>query len=345
METQEILSDTKLRFSTPEMPGYFRQVAGSNFKYYDDDGHVVKDPKIILRITNLTIPPALRKVWICKYPNGHLQATGIDKRGRKQYFYHKDWIQASQMQKFERLSEFAETLPLIRKKIRQDMNRRGLTKEKVVATIVWLLQNTLIRIGNVEYEKENKSYGLTTLKRRHAKVRKDTITFQFKGKSGVYHDVDIENERVAQIVKECQELPGQQLFEYLDAENKRQAVTSDDINEYLQHITGKDITAKDFRTWAATVIAAKLCDKVGVGSEEKEVKKKISGVVKEVAKHLRNLPATCRKYYIHPTVFRSYSQGYVLSNITSYKRYKEHYHIAELNHTENTICNMLTSFS
>lgn len=343
-EDEDILKDVKLRFSTDQKPGYTRKVSSEHFTYYNTDGNEITDPAVIERINSLAIPPAYKKVWICPFANGYLQATGYDDRGRKQYRYHPLWTQAMHEEKFSHLIAFAHQLPKIRRRVNHDMKLRGMPKEKILATIVWLLENTLIRIGNEEYEKENKSYGLTTLKNRHVTfAKRNNILFEFRGKSDVYHSVSIHSKKVAAIVRKCRELPGQDLFEYKNEQNEIQNVSSYDVNEYLKTITGEDTTAKDFRTWGGTVMAASRFDNCGICDTDELSKKTIVETVKKVSGHLRNRPATCKKYYIHPSIIDAYQDGKVISNIE--KTLKKHTYeiIRGLDDCENKVVALLTA--
>lgn len=342
--TEKLLHEVKLHYTTDAKPGYSRSHATKNFTYFDLEGKKIRNKAKIERINALAIPPAWKNVWICPSKNGHLQATGVDDRGRTQYRYHPLWTEVSQQHKFEHMLLFAKMLPKIRRRVNSDLEKKGLTREKVMATVIWLLENTLIRVGNEEYEKENKSYGLTTLKNRHVDVWGGGIHFTFKGKSGVYHDVDIKSKKVAKVIKQCQELPGQDLFEYRDETGEVQTVTSENVNEYLKEITGEEITAKDFRTWAGTMLAAKMVDHLIPSVNKTETKKSLDGVVKKVAQNLRNLPATSRKYYIHPAVFDAFTQGYTLSNLKTHKRFKKALKIKDLNDYENGIIGLLSLF-
>lgn len=339
MTTLDLLENVSLRFSTDKKPGFSRKIVKNNFLYFDLDGKQIKDEKIINRINKLVIPPAYEKVWICPHQNGHLQATGHDARGRKQYRYHPLWTKISQQEKFSHLEEFAKSLPHIRKQLKKDIESIGMNRKKIIATIVWLLENTLIRIGNEEYEKENKSYGLTTLKNRHANVIAGRIVFQFRGKSGVYHNVSLKNKKVAKIVRRCKEIPGQDLFQYFDEEKKIQTISSQDVNDYLREITGADITAKDFRTWGGTLLAASEFDRLGLVEDESENKKNIIETVKLVAGHLRNRPATCRKYYIHPSIINAYTSGFIISNLEKFSSAKSK--VKGLDEQENRVLALL----
>lgn len=345
MLLEDELKALRLRYMSDHERGLGRRRAGKYFSYYDKHDEHITDANILKRIKSIGIPPAWEQVWIAPYANAHLQATGYDAKGRKQYLYHSEFVALSQGHKFERIFDFAESLPKIRQHIQRDLTLPEVPKEKVLATIVWLLGKTLIRIGNKEYEKENKSYGLTTLKNRHISFSPGSVTFAFKGKSGIYHTVSVRNQRVASILKTCQELPGQQLFQYLDEEGNRQTVSSEDVNDYLKFITDKDITAKDFRTWGGTNTAAHYLDKIGLSEDEKQLKSNITKTVKSVAGHLRNTPATCRKYYIHPNILSAYNQGYVVSNINSHNNYSTNYALADLNDEENCVLCMIHLFN
>jgi DNA topoisomerase-1 len=343
-ENEDILKEARLRFSTDHKSGFTRKVYKDHFDYFDIDGEKITDENIIERINKLVIPPAYKNVWICPYANGYLQATGFDDRGRKQYRYHPDWVAAMQEEKFSHLLEFAHLLPKIRRRVSRDIRRRGMPKEKVLATIVWLLENTLIRIGNEEYEKENKSYGLTTLKNKHVKFsRRHTTLFAFKGKSGVYHSVSIYSKKVATIVQKCKELPGQDLFEYKDEHGEIRSISSYDVNAYLKEITGTDTTAKDFRTWGGTVMAASHFDDCGISDEENLSKKNIVETVKKVSGHLRNRPATCKKYYIHPSIINAYQSGKVISNVEQTLKRNTYKRIRGLDESENKVVALLSS--
>lgn len=343
MATEDILKGVSLRYSNDKKPGYTRSIIGDKFVYFNTDGKKITDQPTIDRINKLVIPPAYKNVWIAPYTNGHIQATGIDKRGRKQYRYHPLWIKMSQGEKFTHIMEFGKHLPKIRGKVRYDMEKSGMPREKVLATVVWLLENTLARVGNEEYEEENNSYGLTTLKNKHAKVNSnDGVVFQFKGKSGVFHKISLKNKKVARIIRRCKEIPGQDLFQYFDDKGELQVIDSYDVNQYLKEITGEDITAKDFRTWGGTILAATHFNKLGITEKENLSNENIVSTVKEVANFLRNRPATCRKYYIHPAVIESYMKGFVISNIDIMKKKKRYYAIDGLGAAENNTMALLT---
>lgn len=296
-----------LHYVTDDGPGIQRQPAGKNeFRYISVDGKRIRDPEEIRRINALAIPPAYQDVWICPDPNGHLQATGRDAKGRKQYRYHPLWRSVRDQTKFTRMIVFSQSLPTIRQRLEQDLALPGLPKQKVLAAIVRLMELTRIRVGNEEYAKSNQSYGLTTLQDEHVDVKGATIKFQFRGKSGVDHDIQLTDKRLARIVKRCQDLPGQALFQYMDEQGESQSITSTDVNNYLREISGQDFTAKDFRTWAGTVLAASQLCEIGNFSSETAAKKNIVQAIKTVAAHLGNRPATCRKYYVHPAVLEAY---------------------------------------
>jgi DNA topoisomerase-1 len=298
-----------LRYVSDESPGIMRRRKVASFVYYDREGKRIRNPLELKRIRSLAIPPAWEKVWICPQANGHLQATGIDAKGRKQYRYHPTWRTVRDEAKFERLLSFAEVLPKIRAKVDEDMRRPDLIREKVLATIVRLLEVSLIRIGNEEYAKENKSFGLTTMRNRHVEVEGTTIKFQFRGKGGKKHNVEVSDRRVARIIQKCQDLPGQQLFQYEDQAGEVAAIGSEDVNDYLQRITGQPFTAKDFRTWAGTILAAIALGKMEEVDSQTLAKKNIVTAIEAVAGLLGNTVAICRKCYIHPAVPTSYLEG------------------------------------
>jgi DNA topoisomerase-1 len=275
------------------------------FRYTGPDGRLIRNPADLKRITALAIPPAWKDVWICPDPKGHLQATGRDARGRKQYRYHAQWRTHRDTNKFDRLEEFAAVLPKLRARVQADLARPGLPREKVLATVVQLLEKSLIRVGNDEYAKTNKSFGLTTLRDQHVDVKGGTVRFRFRGKSGKLHNVVINDRRLARIIKHCRDLPGQELFQYLDDEGEVRDVNSADVNAYLREITGRDFTAKDFRTWSATVLAATALREQAGGSTA-ALKKNVVRAVEAVSGLLGNTPAVCRKSYIHPVVLECY---------------------------------------
>lgn len=304
-----------LLYVSDEEPGIRRKKSGKGFTYLRPDGKKVEDEATLNRIKSLAIPPAYADVWICSRANGHIQATGRDAKGRKQYRYHPAFREVRESTKYEHMLEFAKGLPAIRKTIDEHMSLRGLPREKVLATVVHLLENTLIRVGNADYAKQNKSYGLTTLRDPHVKVDGGELRFQFKGKSGKTWKLRVKDRRVARIVKACQDLPGQDLFQYLDENGERQSITSSDVNAYLKEITGRDITAKDFRTWAGTVLAAMALAEFEQFDSEAKAKKNIRAAIENVSARLGNTPTICRKCYVHPEVFSCYLDGGLLLEI------------------------------
>ncbi len=298
-----------LRYVTDDEPGIRRQKRGKGFTFLDPQGKAVKDEKTLERIRKLAIPPAWTDVWLCPRPNGHLQATGRDARGRKQYRYHANWREVRDETKFGRMIAFGDSLPKIRERIDRDMSQRGLGREKVLATVVKLLETTLIRVGNKEYVKQNNYFGLTTLRDQHVDVDGSTLRFEFRGKSGKEHSVEVQDRRLARIVKQCRDVPGQKLFQYLDGDGERQSVSSEDVNAYLRETTGEDFSAKDFRTWGGTVLALSALLEAGACESEREANKAVVEAIKHVSGQLGNRPAICRKYYVHPVVIQSFLEG------------------------------------
>jgi DNA topoisomerase-1 len=306
----------KLRYVSDRSRGIRRERTDSGFEYFDAKGAKITDEEELSRIRKLAIPPAYQDVWICPFPNGHLQATGRDARGRKQYRYHPRWRVVRDEGKYGKMLIFGKLLPIIRARVERDLSKRGLPREKVLAAIVRLLEGTLIRVGNEEYAKTNNSFGLTTLRNRHVRIEGDSrIRFDFRGKSGTEHHINLRDRKLATIVRRCQDLPGQELFHYLDDEGKPHAVGSDDVNEYLHDITGEEITAKDFRTWAATNLAALALQRLEAFDSQAKAKKNVLQAVEAVAKMLGNTPAICRKCYIHPAIFNGYLDGTLLETI------------------------------
>jgi DNA topoisomerase-1 len=298
-----------LRHSSDDRPGITRRKRGDGFVYVDPQGRQIDDERTIRRINNLRIPPAYTDVWIATDPRGHLQATGRDARGRKQYRYHPKWSAVRDETKFARMIDFGKALPKLRERTRHDIARHGLPREKVLATVVQLLEKTLIRVGNEEYARENKSYGLTTLRNRHAKATESSLRFAFRGKSGIEHQITLQDRRLARIVRQLRDLPGQELFQYVDEDGTRQSIDSTDVNAYLHEITGQEFTAKDFRTWAGTVLCAVTLREFDACSSETEAKKNIVAAVKLVSHRLGNTPSVCRKSYIHPAILAGYLDG------------------------------------
>jgi DNA topoisomerase-1 len=304
-----------LRYVSDEEPGIRRRKSGKGFTYAGPDGKKVADKATLERMRSLAIPPAYTDVWICAKANGHIQATGRDAKGRKQYRYHPAFREVRESTKYEHMLEFARGLPAIRKTIDEHMSLRGLPREKVLATVVHLLESTLIRVGNSDYVKQNKSYGLTTLRDPHVKVEGGELRFQFRGKSGKTWKLQVKDRRIARIVKACQDLPGQDLFQYLDEDGEQQSITSADVNAYLKEVTGSEITAKDFRTWAGTVLAALALAEFEQFDSDAKAKKNIRAAIESVAARLGNTPSICRKCYVHPEVFDAYLDGGLLLEV------------------------------
>ena len=307
----------QLRYVGDDAPGITRHAAKNGFDYRLPDGALVRDIDTLKRIRSLVIPPAWTDVWICLDPNGHLQATGRDARGRKQYRYHPRWREVRDEAKYHKLLTFARVLPLIRARVEEDLKRRGLPRERVLAAIVRLMEMTFFRVGNTEYAKANKSFGLTTLRDRHVAIEGGHIHISFRGKSGKQHETDINDRRLARIVKDCRDLPGYELFQYIDEDGDRCTVDSAHVNEYLREITGEDITAKDFRTWGATHLAAEALRQFELFDSEAKRKKAIVDAVKKVAQHLGNTPAICRRSYIHPAILDGYMDGTLLEGLAN----------------------------
>lgn len=306
---QESAREAGLRYVTDSAPGLHRTGSPKKFRYTDSSGKVVRDKEVLSRIKSLVIPPAWTDVWICSSANGHLQCTGRDARGRKQSRYHPKWRTVRDGNKYERMLEFANALPGIRKRIAEDLRRPGLPKEKVLAAIVGVMEQTHIRVGNEEYAKENKSYGLTTMRNKHVEVHGSHVTFSFQGKSRVHHTIDLQDAKLAKVIRSCEELPGHELFQYVDEEGDPRSIDSSDVNAYLQEITGEHFTAKDFRTWAGTVLASEMLQGMEPFETAAQAKKNVIAAIKSVAQHLGNTPAVCRKAYIHPAVLEAYLGG------------------------------------
>ena len=299
-----------LTYVTDEDPGIRREKSRLGFDYYRPGGRPVKDEATIDRIRKLAIPPAYQDVWICPDPRGHIQATGRDARGRKQYRYHPEWRAARDETKYARMAAFGRALPGIRAKVDADLRRHGLPRDKVIAAVVRLLELTLIRVGNDEYARSNKHFGLTTLRNRHARLHGAEVEFAFKGKSGVEHRTGVHDRRLARIIKSCQHLPGQRLFQYLDETGDRRAIGSADVNAYLHAVSGEAFTAKDFRTWAGTLAAAKALAMQPTPANEREAKHAVALCVKATAGLLGNTPAVCRSAYIHPAVLAAFAETF-----------------------------------
>ncbi|CAN5127402.1 DNA topoisomerase IB [soil metagenome] len=318
MAAEEVLDPVEsaktagLRYVSDEQPGIRRRRAGRGFTYAGRDGTTIRDAEELRRIRSLAIPPAWTDVWICPSPRGHIQATGRDVRRRKQYRYHPRWRKVRDEAKYGRMVEFAQALPTIRARAQEDLSLRGLPREKVLATVVQLLQETTIRVGNEEYAKQNASFGLTTMRDRHVEVEGSKLRFEFRGKGGKRHTVPVTDRRLARVVKQCQEIPGQELFQYLDEDGNRRSIDSADVNEYLREISGADFTAKDFRTWAGTVAAALALEEFEAFDSEAQAKSHVVRAIETVAEALGNTPAVSRKCYVHPEIIESYMDGSLL---------------------------------
>jgi DNA topoisomerase-1 len=298
-----------LRYTRPDEPGYVRKKSGSGFAYFDAAGRRLKNPTVIARIRALAIPPAWQDVWISQSPHGHIQATGRDARGRKQYRYHARFRATRDAAKFEHILRFGETLPRLRRALARDLARERLEKNKVVAAVVELMQRTCVRVGNDCYAEANGSYGLTTLKDSHARISGPELRFKFKGKGGKVHEVALSDRRLARIVKRCRDVPGQRLFQYEDERGVYHPVTSSDVNDYLRAVTGEPFSAKDFRTWAGTLLAVHVLGQAEPGASQRASKQQVKSALERVSSQLGNTVAICRKSYVHPAVIEQYSAG------------------------------------
>jgi DNA topoisomerase-1 len=329
-----------LRYASDSTPGYTRKKAGKGWSFYDAGGILVKDKELVQRFTKLVIPPAYTNVWISPYENGHLQFTGTDAAGRKQYRYHPDWSKIRNQSKYYRLQLFAAHLPAIREQVDNDLNRHKLDHEKVVALVVRLMELTSIRVGNESYKKLYGSFGLTTLMNRHVQIEGSTLKFEFKGKKGVFHKIALQSKKLARLVKQCRDIPGKDLFQYYNHEGKHCNIGSGDVNHYLKEITGEDFTAKDFRTWSGSVSALYAIKQAGEFHNITECRKKIVSVLDEVALNLGNTRTVCKKYYVHPTVIKCYEEGAIFNYI---KDLDEEHDIksAELNLAEKALLEIL----
>jgi DNA topoisomerase-1 len=306
-----------LRYVRDDRPGIRRERHGIGFRYLDAEGNIVHSADVLERIAALAIPPAWTDVWICPNPRGHLQATGRDVRGRKQYRYHPRWRATRDETKFDHIIAFAQALPGIRARVEADLTQPGLPRTKVLAAVVRLLERTHIRVGNEEYARQNGSFGLTTLRNRHVKVSGQTVFFTFRGKAGVKHSIRISDRRLARIVVRCQDLPGQELFQYLDDDGSPRTIDSADVNEYLHETAGQEFTAKDFRTWAGTVLAARTLLEFATFDSEAQARRNVVSAIEAVAKRLGNTRAVCRKCYVHPTLIESYLAGSLCSALSA----------------------------
>ncbi|OKS87108.1 DNA topoisomerase IB [Mucilaginibacter polytrichastri] len=329
-----------LRYVSDSSPGYTRKKAGNGFSFYDADGKLVKDKELVQRFTKMVIPPAYTNVWISPFENSHLQFTGVDAAGRKQYRYHAGWNQIRNQSKYHRLQAFAAHLPTIREHVDKDLARRNLDHDKVVALIVRLMELTSIRVGNESYKKLYGSFGLTTLQDRHVKIEGSAMKFEFKGKKGVFHKIDLKSKKLARLVKQCRDIPGKELFQYYNEDGSRCSVGSGDVNTYLKNITGEDFTAKDFRTWAGSVSSLYAFKEAGEFNNQSDCRKKIISVLDEVALNLGNTRTVCKKYYVHPTIIKSYEAGTLYKYISNLE--EEHDNRAsELNNAEKALLHIL----
>lgn len=298
-----------LRYATEEQPGIRRRRKGRGFAYVDRDGVPVRDDGELRRIRHLAIPPAWTDVWISPSPLGHIQATGRDARGRKQYRYHERWREVRDEAKYGRLRDFAKALPRLRERVDEDLGRQGIPRERVLATAIRILEETFMRVGNVEYARANGSFGLTTLRSKHVNVEGSRIMFRFRGKSGKDHEVDFRDRRLARVITRLEQLPGQELFRYLDDHDELRTIGSEDVNAYLREISGEDVTAKDFRTWAGTVLAARALAELGAARNERIARERVLQAIDVVSARLGNTRAVCRKCYVHPGVLDAYAAG------------------------------------
>lgn len=332
-----------LKYVSDESPGIRRKKAGTGFTYIDAKGKGVRDEATLRRIKSLVIPPAWTEVWISPDSNGHLQATGFDARHRKQYRYHPRFREVREQTKYTRMLDFARALPRIRRRVARDLRLTGLPREKVLAAVVRLLEMTLIRVGNDEYAKSNRSFGLTTLQDKHAHINgsRTHVRFEFKGKSGVAHEIDLADPRLARIVKQCQDLPGQELLQYVDEEGAVRDIGSTDVNQYIQEIAGDGFTAKDFRTWAGTVLATLALQELEQFDSQAQAKKNIVRAVESVAAKLGNTKAVCRKCYIHPAILESYADGSMLRTLEQRARAKLSKEIRSLKAEEAMVLTLL----
>ncbi|WP_462265889.1 DNA topoisomerase IB [Mucilaginibacter sp.] len=329
-----------LRYVTDSTPGYTRKAAGKGYAYYDAHGEKVTDKELIDRFNKLVIPPAYMQVWISPHENSHLQFTGVDAAGRKQYRYHADWNRIRNQSKYHRMQAFAAHLPSIRQQVDKDLARHKLDHDKVVALVVRLMELTSIRIGNEAYKKQYQHYGLTTLLNKHVKIEGANLKFEFKGKKGVNHSINLQSPKLAKLVKQCREIPGHELFQYYDEDASHRTVDSGDINTYLKNITGEDFTAKDFRTWSGSVSALFAFKEAGEHENQTDCRKKIISVLDEVAINLGNTRTVCKKYYVHPTVIKCYEEGTLFKYISHLDEEQEE-KATELREAEKALLNIL----
>ncbi len=335
-----IAKEAGLRYVSDDSPGIRRVKQGRSMRYVDPDGRAIRDPETLARIKALAIPPAWTDVWICPRPDGHIQATGRDDRGRKQYRYHARWRSVRDEAKYCRTLAFGRALAKIRRVTDRDLKLPGLPRRKVLAAVVRLLESTLIRIGNDEYARTNGSFGLTTMRDRHARIQGGNLEFRFRGKSGIQHAVSLDDRRLSRVVRDCQELAGQELFQYVDDDGQVRDVRSEDVNEYLREVTGKAFTAKDFRTWAGTVLAMIALQEFEAFDSQAQAKKNIVRAIESVARRLGNTPTVCRKCYIHPGILDAYLEGTMLESLRRRAR-EEMSHIRGLSAEESAVLALL----
>ncbi|OCX53815.1 DNA topoisomerase I [Mucilaginibacter sp. PPCGB 2223] len=329
-----------LRYVSDSSPGYTRKPAKNGFNFYDADGKMVRNKELIVRFKKLVVPPAYTDIWISPYENGHLQFTGKDAAGRKQYRYHADWNQIRNQSKFHHVQLFASYLPAIRAQVAKDLLRHNLDYQKVLALVVKLIELTGIRVGNDAYKKLYGSFGLTTLQNRHVRISGSGMSFEFRGKKGVYQKISLQSKRLARLVKQCRDIPGKELFQYYDADGHRCTIGSGDVNNYLKEITGQDFTAKDFRTWAGSVSALYAFKNAGGFETAAECKRKIISVLDEVAGNLGNTRTVCKKYYVHPAVIKAYEDGILFKYIDDLDA-EDNEKTVELNPAEKTLLKLL----
>ncbi|OWW19853.1 DNA topoisomerase IB [Noviherbaspirillum denitrificans] len=330
-----------LRYVGDDAPGLTRVPDKEGFQYLDTDGKRVRDEATLARIKSLAIPPAWTDVWICPLENGHIQATGRDAKRRKQYRYHPRWRSVRDEAKYDRMIGFGKALPLIRKRVDEALGLPGLPREKVLATIVYLLEATMMRIGNEEYARQNKSFGLTTLRDRHVRIDGKEVEFRFRGKSGVQHTVRVDDPRLARIIRRTRDLPGQDLFQYIDDDGEQRSVGSSDVNDFLREITGEDYTAKDFRTWSGTVLAALALQEYEKFDSEAQAKKNVVRAIESVSERLGNTPSVCRKCYVHPAVIECYLDGTMIGALQQRAREEMEKELADLGAEEAAVLALL----
>ena len=314
-DPRESAREAGLRYVSDRSPGIQRKRFGKGFRYIAANGEPIRDPHELDRIKRIGIPPAWTDIWICPNPRGHIQATGRDAKGRKQYRYHPRWAETRDEVKYERMIAFGEALPTIRERVAHDLSLRGLPREKAIATVVALLDDTLARVGNEEYARENESFGLTTLRQDHVDVEGNSVRFEFRGKSGKEHRIEVRNRKLASIVQRYLDLPGNELFQYVDEHDQRHVIQSDDVNDYLREVTGSDFTAKDFRTWGGTTLALRHLRELGGFETQTEAQRNVHQAIVVAAQRLGNTPAICRKSYVNPRIIEAYLEGALLSSI------------------------------